>query len=84
MLVCGIISSTGLANVQNQILNMFIIPFYNQQTDLKASKLAVSLNPDCGDNLYIYNITEYNFNINPKFPNFKDQSMNNDCVPQCF
>ena len=35
MLVSGIISSTGLATVQNQILNMFIIPFYNLQTDLK-------------------------------------------------
>ena len=36
MLVSGIISSTGLATVQNQILNMFIILFYNLQTDLKT------------------------------------------------
>ena len=36
MLVFGIISSTGLATVQNQISNMFIIPFYNLQTDLKT------------------------------------------------
>ena len=35
MLVSSIISSTILATVQNQILNMFIIPFYNLQTDLK-------------------------------------------------
>ena len=36
MLVSGIISSTGLATVQNQLLNMFIIPFYNLQTELKT------------------------------------------------
>ena len=36
MLVSGIISSTGLATVQNQILNMFIIPFYNLETNLKT------------------------------------------------
>ena len=33
MLVSGIISSTGLATVQNQILNMLIIPYYNLQTE---------------------------------------------------
>ena len=31
MLVSVIISSTGLATIQIQILNMFIIPFYNIQ-----------------------------------------------------
>ena len=36
MLVSGIISSTGLATVQNQIFNRFIIPFYNLQNDLKT------------------------------------------------
>ena len=36
MLVSGIISSTSLATVQNQILNMSIIPFYNLQTDLET------------------------------------------------
>ena len=36
MLVRGIISSTGLATVQNQISNMLIILFYNLQTDLKT------------------------------------------------
>ena len=34
MLVSGIISSTGLTTVQQQIFNRFIIPFYNLQTDL--------------------------------------------------
>ena len=35
MRVSGITSSTSLATVQNQILNMSLFPFYNLQTDLK-------------------------------------------------
>ena len=36
MLVSGIILAVLAVTVQNQILNMFIIPFYNLQTDLKT------------------------------------------------
>ena len=39
MLVSGIISSTGLATVRNQILNRLLIRFYNLTTDLKTASL---------------------------------------------